>query len=176
MSEPSMQQLAVRLARGEEAAFAELYDACADRLHHYLTTRLGSRDAASDVLQSVFLRVVKSRRRFRGVGNPIAYVFGIARNEAVRSVKKRHLGERSLAAGEDLHTIVDGRRFDDEDTARLAIARLDAGDRELVELKIYGGLTFREIADVVGQPQATVATRYRRAIESLRGWFTKQCR
>jgi RNA polymerase sigma-70 factor (ECF subfamily) len=66
MSEPSLQQLAMRLARGEEAAFAELYDASADRLHHYLTVRLGSRDTASDVVQTAFLRAVKSRRRFRG--------------------------------------------------------------------------------------------------------------
>ena len=79
-----MHELAARLARGEEAAFAELYDACADRLHHYVAARLGSRDAASDVVQSAFLRAVKSRRRFRGVENPVAYMFQIARNEAAR--------------------------------------------------------------------------------------------
>ena len=79
-------KLAARLARGDEAAFAELYDACADRLHGYVAARLGSRDAASDVVQASFLRAVKSRRRFRGVENPIAYMFQIARNEALRSV------------------------------------------------------------------------------------------
>src|SRR6185369_17570068 len=100
MSEPCMQQLAVRLARGEEAAFAELYDACADRLHHYLTARLGSRDAASDVLQTAFLRAVKSRRRFRGVENPIAYLFQIARNEAMRWAKRRRGDDRPLTAAE----------------------------------------------------------------------------
>jgi RNA polymerase sigma-70 factor, ECF subfamily len=89
MSEPNLHDLAARLARGEEAAFAELYDACADRLHHYLAVRLGSQDAASDVLQNAFLRAVKSRRQFRKVENPIAYLFGIARNEAVREASKR---------------------------------------------------------------------------------------
>ena len=49
-------------------------------------------------------------------------------------------------------------------------------DRELVELKIYSGLTFREIAAIVDRPPATVATRYRRAIETLRGWLTKEFR
>jgi RNA polymerase sigma-70 factor, ECF subfamily len=53
---------------------------------------------------------------------------------------------------------------------------LDADDRELVELKIYAGLTIREIADVTGRPQGTVATQYRRTLESLRGWLTKQLR
>jgi RNA polymerase sigma-70 factor (ECF subfamily) len=58
----------------------------------------------------------------------------------------------------------------------MALDRLGADDREIVELKIYGGLAFREIADVTGLPQGTVATRYRRALESLRGWVTKQYR
>src|ERR1044071_5388330 len=101
MSEPSMQQLAVRLARGEEAAFAELYDSFADRLHHYLTARLGSRDAASDVLQTAFLRAVKSRRRFRGVENPVAYLFQIARNEAMRANAGLKKTERPLEIAED---------------------------------------------------------------------------
>jgi DNA-directed RNA polymerase specialized sigma24 family protein len=43
-----------------------------------------------------------------------------------------------------------------------------------VELKIFAGLTFREISNVVDLPQGTVATRYRRALESLRPWFVKQ--
>src|SRR4051812_16845571 len=90
MSESSMQSLAGRLARGEEAAFAELYDAVADRVHHYLAARLRSRDAASDVLQITFLRAVKSRKRFRKVENPIAYLFQVGRNEAMRwAAKKR---------------------------------------------------------------------------------------
>jgi RNA polymerase sigma-70 factor (ECF subfamily) len=177
MSEPSMQQLAVRLARGEEAAFAELYDASADRLHHYLTARLGSHDAASDVLQTAFLRAVKSRRRFRGVENPVAYLFQIARNEAMRWAKRQQGNERPLdvndvfAASEDTY----GQR-DDAEVVAAALARLTADDRELVELKVFAGLTIREIADVTGMPQGTVATRFRRAIESLRPWVERQLR
>ena len=94
----SLKELAARLARGDEAAFAELYDACADRLHGYLAARLGSRDTASDVLQSAFLRAVKSRRRFRGVDNPVAYMFQIARNEAARAAGRRRLVTQPLSA------------------------------------------------------------------------------
>jgi RNA polymerase sigma-70 factor (ECF subfamily) len=177
MSEPSMQQLVVRLARGEEAAFAELYDASADRLHHYLTARLGSRDAASDVLQTAFLRAVKSRRRFRGVENPVAYLFQIARNEAMRWAKQRRGNDRPLAAVEVF--AASGDVFGQQDEAEIVVAalgRLAAEDRELVELKVFAGLTLREIADVTGLPQGTVATRYRRALESLRPWPVKQLR
>jgi RNA polymerase sigma-70 factor (ECF subfamily) len=177
MSEPSMQQLAVRLARGEEAAFAELYDASADRLHHYLSARLGSREAASDVLQTAFLRAVKSRKRFRRVENPVAYLFQSARNEAVRWAKRRRGNDRPLAADEIF--AASGDAFGEQDDAEVvaaALGRLTAEDRELVELKVFAGLTFREIAGVTGLPQGTVATRFRRTIESMRPWLVKQMR
>jgi len=174
MSDTPTHDLAARLARGDEAAFAELYDACADRLHGYLVARLGSRDTASDVLQSAFLRAVKSRRRFRGVENPIAYMFQIARNELARATGKRRIVTQKLSANELF--IVTNESADDAEAIVAAIGRLDADDRELVELKIYAGLTFREIAAIVDRPPATVATQYRRALTSLREWLTKQYR
>jgi RNA polymerase sigma-70 factor (ECF subfamily) len=176
MSETSMHDLAARLARGDESAFVELYDACADRLHHYLTGLLGSRDAASDVLQNVFLRAVKGRRRFRSVENPVAYLFQIAPNEAARaSGDRRQRGERPLQRDEQFAAVEEfHQRADDAEAVATALCRLNSEDREIVDLKIYGGLTFQEIADVIGRPPATVATRYRRALESLRSWLTRQ--
>jgi RNA polymerase sigma-70 factor (ECF subfamily) len=109
--------------------------------------------------------------------NPVAYVYEIARNEAVRtSGKRRRTSATPLPAGELFAANGDFRRAEDAEMAAMALGRLDDDDRELVELKIYGGLTFQEIAAVVGRPAATVATRYRRAIESLRPWVTKQLR
>ncbi|MFO0791351.1 MAG: RNA polymerase sigma factor [Pirellulales bacterium] len=181
MSDDPPNELAARLARGEEAAFAALYDACAERLHQYLTAWTGSRDLASDVLQSAFLRVVKNRRRFRRVENPVAYVFRVARNEAVRAVaSRRRWWRRNSAAGDSAlpptlrasEHLFDGN--DDAELVAAALARLANEDREIVELKVFGGLTFREVAEVVERPAATVATRYRRALESLRPWVTKQ--
>ncbi len=173
-----MHELAARLARGDEAAFVELYDACADRLHRYLAARLGSRDTAGDVLQAAFLRAVKSRKRFRSVENPVAYMFQIARNEAVRAAKRQRVNERSLSTDEMFLVAARSAIGQQEDTevAAAALGRLSGEDREIVELKIFAGLTFREIADVTGLPQGTVATRYRRALESLRPWLAKQLR
>jgi RNA polymerase sigma-70 factor (ECF subfamily) len=177
MSDPNMHEQAARLARGEETAFAELYDACADRLHHYLAVRLASREDASDVLQAAFLRAVKSRRRFRGVENPVAYLFQIARNEAVRWAKRRRGNDRPLAAVEIFAVSEDAHgQQDDAEIVAAALERLTVEDRELIELKVFANLTLREIADVTGLPQGTVATRYRRVLESLRPWLAKQLR
>src|SRR5947209_19856301 len=84
-----MSDLATRLARGEPAAFAELYDRCGDRCHHYLSAYLGSRDAADDVLQETFVRLVRGRGRLAKVDNLVAYVFTVARNEAAPHAGRR---------------------------------------------------------------------------------------
>ena len=85
----AMDQRAERLARGDPAAFAELYDACADRVHHYLVVRLGSRADADDVLQETFVCLARTRKRLATVENLEAYVFATARNEAIRLVERQ---------------------------------------------------------------------------------------
>ena len=84
-----MTELGSRLASGEQAAYAELYDLCADRLHHYLVVRLGSRADADDVLQESFVRLVRTRKKLARVESPTAYLFAIARNEAMRFLTRR---------------------------------------------------------------------------------------
>src|SRR5207248_7747216 len=87
--EAVMETLGQRLARGEPAAFTELYDACADRCHHYLAVLLGSHDAADEVLQETFLRLVRKRQSLAGVANLAGYVFMVARREGLRYANRR---------------------------------------------------------------------------------------
>jgi RNA polymerase sigma-70 factor (ECF subfamily) len=171
-----MQQLAARLARGETAAFAELYDCCADQLHHYLVVCLGSRDAADEVLQETFLRLARFQRRFHTVENPVAYAFTVARNEAFR--KRNRLGrERGRLSAAELFDIAGHDDRPSREAAAVvaeALNHVSEEQREVIELKFYSGLTFREIAELTGVPQGTVATRYRAALERLRKFLTKE--
>src|SRR5208283_1150799 len=79
-----MATLQARVAQGDQAAFAELYDAYAVRVSHYLLLRLSSRDDADDVLQETFLRLARGRRKLAAVDDLQAYVITVARNEAAR--------------------------------------------------------------------------------------------
>jgi RNA polymerase sigma-70 factor (ECF subfamily) len=175
MSNTSMQELAARLACGDEAAFEALYDRCADRLLLWLSVRLRDRHLAADVMQTAFLRAVTSRHLFRKLDDPVAYLFQIARNEANRAAKRRRTHDEPLPLDELFIASADEpARTDNEEAALAALSRLEPDDRELVVLRIYAGLSFREVADLLGRPQGTVATRYRRALLSLRSWLTKQ--
>ena len=172
-----MAELGERLAAGERSAFAELYDGCADRVHHYLVVRLGSRDDADDALQETFVRLARTRTNLGAVENLTAYVFAVARNEATRlsaaRARERNQNSERIAGGD---LFCDTRN--DSEAAELlaeALARLSPEEREVVELKSFGGLVLREIAEVTGAPLGTVATRYRMAIARLREWLTRKC-
>src|SRR5262245_4361806 len=88
-AEGLMEPLGKRLAAGEPSAFAELYDLCAARCHHYLTVRLAAREAADEVLQEAFVRLVRRRQRLADVENLLAYVFAVVRNEANTQAGRR---------------------------------------------------------------------------------------
>jgi RNA polymerase sigma-70 factor, ECF subfamily len=59
-------------------------------------------------------------------------------------------------------------------TVAEGLQRLNLELREVVELKVYGGLTFREIGQITEVPLQTAATRYRAALEQLKEWFARQ--
>jgi RNA polymerase sigma-70 factor (ECF subfamily) len=168
------------LARGEQQAYAELYDACADRVHHYLVGRLGSRADADDVLQEAFVRLVRGRNKLHNVENAVAYVFTVARNEAARLLGRR--GREPYHVALDASELFVEAASDDSDSRdaaaalAVALAGLPKAEREVVELKTYAGLTLAEIAEVTGAPAGTVATRYRTAVTRLRELLARKCR
>lgn len=162
-----MNDLADRLARGEPAAFAELYDACADRLYGWLVVHLRSAADAEDVVQEIFVRLARARKKLRRVENLTAYVFSIARNEAAR-LRKR--SSRQLELVRPLQEVVADATLglEQAEIVQRALSCLSDEQREVVELKMYGDLKLREIAEVTGLPPGTVSTRYRTAIGKLR--------
>lgn len=162
-----MGDLGKRLARGDTAAFAELYDLCADRLHHYLVSQLGSRDDADEVLQETFLRLVRGREKLAGVESIAGYSFMVARNEALRRLAARSNENHRRAKADELFL----EATDDDHEVReaaeeltMALAGLRPEQREVVELKCYGGLTLAEIADVTAPPKRC-KPRWERALE-----------
>jgi RNA polymerase sigma-70 factor, ECF subfamily len=173
-----MATLQARLARGESAAFAELYDAYANRVGHYLLIRLGSQADADDVLQETFLRLARSRKNLAKVDHLDAYLFTIARNEAARLAGRRswHPSEQKPLVGEELfcYSPSNSDAREAAETVAAALAGLSSDLREIVELKTYAGLTIQQISQLTGLPQGTVATRYRSALEKMQTWLKSQ--
>lgn len=168
-----------RLASGDPAAFVAFYDAIADRLHHYLLALIGASADADDVLQETFLRLSRNRRRLAEVNDPTAFAFVVARNEARRWLDSRHRRGVVAAAARDVFVEAssdDAAAREAAEDAAIALAELSPDDREIVELKMYAGLTFREIGEIVGRPLRTVASRYEAALARMRDRLSRGAR
>ena len=151
---------------------SQLFDRFGEAMYRYLTVKLGSPDDAEDVLQEAFFRLVKYSFRLRFVHDLRAFAFRTARNEANRFLQRRIHSEQATrpAAGfaESLRRSYSGPDGLSEQAVSSALARIPDEQREVIVLRIFEGLSFREIAAVSGQSINTVASRYRYGIEKMR--------
>ncbi|MEN6560756.1 MAG: sigma-70 family RNA polymerase sigma factor [Acidobacteriota bacterium] len=151
----------------------ELYERHGESLYRYLLFKLGSAEDAEDVLQEAFCRFARCDLRWRLVRDKRAFVFRVARNEARRFLRRkivRRQGERMImngGAGVFASVMAAPEETDSVLLVRCA-ETLPAEQKEAVFLKIFDGLTFREIASVCGVSANTAASRYRYGIGKLR--------
>ena len=166
-----MTSLNKRLRKGESAAFVELYEALGDQLYRYAHSQLKSSADASDVVQEVFVRLVKSHRALGRAENLKGYVFATARNELIRWINKRKRRPATVAEPGESHDVsspvVFTNNIDGRDWIENTLEQLADVDREIVQLKVFSQLTFEEIAIAINLKSSNVATRYRRAINKL---------
>ena len=128
-------------------------------------------DDAEDVVQETFLRLVRRAQWEGKPENPAAWLFTAVRNEAIdriRKAKRRQKHERQRAAERPvwLETPPDTSLRSEELLKFLDALPLE--QREIVIARIWGGLTFDEIAALIGDSRTTVHRRYGEALETLR--------
>jgi RNA polymerase sigma-70 factor (ECF subfamily) len=163
------------LARRDSGALGELYDRHAKAIYNFAFRRLSSWSTAEEVVQTTFVNVWR-----RAVGDDLPglrrdtarpYLLGIAAREcanAARSRRRRTAIVRRLASQppEPDHSDAVAGRVDSERRmadVRRVVDRLPAGQRDVLELVAWSGLTLAEAADALGLPEGTVKSRWSRA-------------
>ena len=175
IDEVSDAQLVVSIARFSEVALAEAYRRHGGAVYGLARRVLNNPSEAEDVTQEVFLRLWNQPDRFdasRGTLRSYLLAQAHARAvDAVRSAAARRRREsreatRTAAAGYDMqHEVWD-----------LAVAEQVAGamgglpeeERRAIELAYFDGHTYREVAQLLGQPEGTVKSRIRNGMRRMR--------
>lgn len=168
--------LLLRVAAGDQRAFAQLYDMLSSRVFGLILRVLVNRAQSEEVLQEVFLEIWQSASRFapnRGQGR--TWVMTIAHRRAVDRVRaSQSSAERDVRAGlrdigvahdsvaEEVELGIEGERVVD------ALSSLPEPQREAIVLAYYGGYSQNEISALVGAPLGTVKTRMRDGLTRLR--------
>lgn len=132
---------------------------------------LGRREDAEDVVQDVFLAVVRSREGLDGVRDLTGYLFAALHRAAGRCAQRRARAPlTSQPAAIEAVAPVEPAPADCPYCRRVqqAIRALPDEQREVLALKIDGELTFAQIAHIANASINTVASRYRYALQKLR--------
>jgi RNA polymerase sigma-70 factor, ECF subfamily len=128
--------------------------------------------AAHDLLQEVFLQVLRAPADLAGVSMPRAWLFGIARNLLAQHYRK----QRDPLEAPDFSSPASQAEANDPrlDAVRDAIATLAPDLKETLELRLEGELSYEEIAEVLGIPVGTVRSRLHNAVRRLRDRLTNK--
>ena len=169
-------ELLVRVASGDQAAFAQLYDLLSARVFGLVLRVLVNRSQSEEVLQEVFLEVWQSAARFApNKGQGRTWVFTIAHRRAVDRVRASQASaDRDVKAGlRDLGVAHDSVAEQVElgmagQQVVSALGTLPDAQRETIVLAYYGGYSQSEIAALVGSPLGTIKTRMRDGLARLR--------
>ena len=146
-----------------------LYDRYGASLYRYAVMVLADPAAAADVVQTVFVSLLRGRARAE-VGE--RYLRRATRNECFSALRRRR--RDVLASAAPMLETVEGRsdRPDERLALERALRELPPDQREVVHLKAFEGMTFDEIAAFTNESINTVASRYRYAFEKLRASLT----
>ncbi len=168
---------------GAEGAWEDFLAAYGRRLYGYFFRATGSHHDAEDLLGEMMLRLVRKMGEYDDRGRFEPWLFRIAANlvrDRIRRAKAR-LAPMSLESNDDEHiglgeTIsgpaspVDAELLagEDRDALAEALAKLPERSRQMVLLRHFGDMSFKEIAEIYDCPVGTVLARVHRALKTLR--------
>lgn len=161
-------EFARQLGDGELCALARLYDFTAPRLLRYALALTRNQEDAEDALQAAMVRMTLRPKALAGADHPWPYFLKVVRNEGLKILRRKR-SARTLTAVAEIGVVEDCEidRQEANDQVRAAVAKLPPAQAEVVVLKIWEGMTFLEIAEVLGESPNTAASRYRYALEKL---------
>jgi RNA polymerase sigma-70 factor (ECF subfamily) len=162
--------LFTRFLGGDDEAFMELFDRHTPRLGRYCRKMVGSEQAAEDLMQDVWERVIRMREKGQPAPpNPLGIIFWMARNLCLNFLRDRH-------AHPSLDDIPDqpGPALGLHDPSQLeelvvmALDKIPLDQREVLILNAYSGYSFEEIARMTDENVGAVRTRAWRARRGLK--------
>ncbi len=178
-SAPSDDQLVARTRDGDVTAFNDLVGRWEKPLYKFVYRYLGDAEEARDICQEAFVRAYTNLDRFRGQAKFSSWLYQIALNLARSEFRKR--GSRPMVSLDEQETeshlrlVADDGIKPDESAVhgersralKRALDQLPDKQREVVILKEYHGLKFREIAEMLDTPESTVKSRLYHGLDTL---------
>ena len=171
--------LGERFRVGDGAAMHELYERYSAPMYATALTLLGNREHAADAVQRAFVQAWRAADRFDPARELKPWLYAITRRAAVDIYRRERRTQQQLTFDQATETVVTDApnivAVWQAGQVQAALERLRPGERQVLRLAYYEGLTQSEIAQVLGVPIGTVKSRTARAQRRLAALLAHLC-
>ncbi|MEJ2647752.1 MAG: RNA polymerase sigma factor [Sedimentisphaerales bacterium] len=164
-------QIIIGCQNGESQSFSKVVDLYSSRCYGYFYRLTGNTDISDELLSELFVKLVEKISTYKG-GSFESWLFRVASNifhDYLRSKQrqKKVLDVRKIEAESE---VLETRKSDGEqiDKLQIQLDRLDEDTRELIMLRFYSELSFKEIAEMRSEPIGTTLAKLHRGLKKLR--------
>lgn len=172
MENNELRQLIALCKSKDEKGYQMLVDAYKDRLFGYFYRLTSNRAVAEDLLSDVFFKIVRKIKSFKEGGSFEKWIFTVAGNafyDYLRKKKRQKQLIEDFAADKEANMA--GKANSEtlaEEKLQEALESIDPKIREMVIMRYYSGLSFKEIAEIKKQPIGTLLSQMHRGLKKLR--------
>ena len=164
-------QLIIGCKSGDSKCFSQVVDMYASRLYGYFYRLTGNKDLSDELLSELFVKLVEKISSYKG-GSFEGWLFRVASNIFHDYLRSKQRRKKLL----DVHKvqieseITEPKKSGNEQIYLLEIQlkRMDADTRELIMLRFYSQLSFKEIAKMRSEPIGTTLAKLHRGLKKLR--------
>ncbi|HZX95905.1 MAG TPA: RNA polymerase sigma factor [Myxococcales bacterium] len=170
---PTDEELMSAYVAGDARAFEELFARLAPRIHGFFLRSFRDEGVADDLLQVTFMKMHRARERYRKDLRVTPWLFAIAARVRLDELRRRlrmpeDADEEALARADEQAPRDPPPDTEARDAVRAALQALPESQRAVIHLHRYEGMTFAEIAQVLGTTPGAVKLRAFRGYETLR--------
>jgi RNA polymerase sigma-70 factor (ECF subfamily) len=174
-------ELLTRVAKGDEAAFAQFYDRFSPGLFSFVLKMVRDEKEAEDILQEGFAQVWRRADTYDPArSSAFTWAVMVFRNKAIDRIRVRQRRQRvtdlaieqslSSPVSDDLSASAPELR-EEHAMVRTALAQIPDDQKQVIALAFFGGLTHEQIAEKLAAPLGTVKARIRRGLLKLRDFL-----
>lgn len=176
MKHLSDQQLMLIVQGGDYSPASEIYDRYSSRIYNFAYRFLRNAEAAEDAMQDVFMKMLKRAHQYNGESKLSTWLFSITANHCVDFLRKieNKISKETEEVLYDLpgpSELAPDKRLEQQDAEKQVeelLGILTPDQREAILLSRYQGMSYAEIAQVVGCSEGAVKTRIFRGMEAMK--------
>lgn len=156
-----------RIRKGDKTAFSDLFLNYRKLVFSVAMSIINNYDSAKDITQNVFLKLYILDKDKFPASSELSWLYTVAKNESLVFMRRKPK-EVSIEGYEEVPDQDVFQEVISKDTYYSLVKNLPQEQREIVTLKVLGGLTHKEIAAILKMPIGTVQWKYHKAVHKLR--------